>query len=148
MTTSRIRRAFTGRRRLVVAAAAAVLAAGGTATAVAVTGGPDDLAEARVAAGGGPADTGRQRAVDTARTVVPGGRIVSVEPDHDHGTRVWEVELRTGGGTEHEVDVSMADGTVLSHSVDHDDHDDHGEDGGHEDHGGHGDRNGLLGEGD
>ncbi|KUL38823.1 hypothetical protein ADL22_16255 [Streptomyces sp. NRRL F-4489] len=141
MATSRIRRAFTGRRRwLAAGAAAAVLAAGGTATAVAVTGatdgGTDGGTDARAgSSAAGPADIGRQRAVDAARTVVSGGRVVSVEQDHDHGTRVWEVEIHTAGGVEHEVDVSMADGKVLSHSVDHDDRDDHGHehDHGHDD---------------
>ncbi|MFF2808308.1 PepSY domain-containing protein [Streptomyces sp. NPDC058000] len=113
MAASRIRRALTGRRRwIAVGAAAAVLAAGGTAVAVAATG--DTV---------GPLDTGRQRAVDAARKVVPDSRIVSVEPDHEHGVRVWEVELRTSNGAEHEVDVSVANGKVVSHGIDHD-HDD------------------------
>ncbi|MGG2461209.1 PepSY domain-containing protein [Streptomyces sp. RGM 3693] len=111
MAASRIRRALTGRRRWIAAgAAAAVLAAGGTAVAVAATG--DTV---------GPLDAGQQRAVDAARKVVPDGRVVSVEPDHEHGVRVWEVELRTGNGVEHEVDVSVANGKVVSHGIDHDD---------------------------
>ncbi|MEU7642012.1 MULTISPECIES: PepSY domain-containing protein [unclassified Streptomyces] len=111
MAASRIRRALTGRRRWLAAGAAAVVfAAGGTAVAVAATGDP-----------AGPSDTGRQRAVDAARKVVPDGRVVSVEPDHEHGVRVWEVELRTGNGVEHEVDVSTAHAKVVGHSIDHDD---------------------------
>ncbi|MFB7630161.1 PepSY domain-containing protein [Streptomyces sp. NPDC056149] len=143
MAPTRFHRALTGRRRwLTAGAAVAVLAAGGTAAAVAATDGATTPATRNAAStaadtaagttadntagnGSGTASTapddGQQRAVDVARRTVPGGRVVSVEPDHEHGVRVWEVELRTGNGVEHEVDVSRANGTVVSHSVDHDD---------------------------
>ncbi|MFE6684859.1 PepSY domain-containing protein [Streptomyces sp. NPDC057743] len=155
MAPTRFHRALTGRRRwLAAGAAVAVLAAGGTAVAVAATDGAtapttqNASDTAASSATGNTADTpagtgsdtastapddGQQRAVDVARRTVPGARVVSVEPDHEHGVRVWEVELRTANGFEHEVDVSRANGTVVSHSIDHDDDHDHGPDARHDD---------------
>ncbi|MBH1937557.1 PepSY domain-containing protein [Streptomyces sp. AV19] len=142
---SRIRRTLVGRRRwLVAGAAAVVLAGGGTATALAVADHDEDGGRGIAAAvydhdeGDGKgknkakddgweraaSEAGLRRAVDAALKAVPGGRPVSTELDDEDGTTVWEVEVRTADGVEHEVTVDAGSGKVLANTVDRDDHDD------------------------
>lgn len=59
-----------------------------------------------------------QIAVDKVSPQISGQVVVvSVEFDNDHSERVWEVELVTTDGAEHEIDVSSETGAVLKHEV-------------------------------
>ncbi|MFF9345909.1 PepSY domain-containing protein [Streptomyces sp. NPDC014734] len=63
------------------------------------------------------------------------GTVTSVDLEDDHRVRGgaashWEVEIRGGDGTRHELDVDAATAKVTADRPDddHDDHDDHGDD--------------------
>lgn len=57
-------------------------------------------------------------AAKVALTRVPGGEVRSIERDTHFGREVFEVEVRTSDGCEHEVVVSAADGKVVRVKVD------------------------------
>ncbi|MFI9632222.1 PepSY domain-containing protein [Nocardia sp. NPDC051929] len=116
--TTVFRRAYAGLRWLLVgtAVAAAVVGLSAVLSAVA-TGGPDDhtVAFRSVAADRSlAADTGigRQQAIDKALAAVPGGRVTSIQLDTDQGVAVWEVELTTPAGVEHDVTIDADSGQV------------------------------------
>jgi uncharacterized membrane protein YkoI len=83
---------------------------------------------------------GRERAGQLALAAVPGGRIVEIEAEQEHGRAVWSVKVVAGGVT-HDVHVDRSTGAVLrQHRQPVDDHggDRSGTDdrGGADDHGG------------
>lgn len=51
------------------------------------------------------------RAGDTARAAVPGSTLISIETEHNG---LWEVQVVTPDGTEHEMDVSADGATVVT----------------------------------
>ncbi|MEU1993795.1 PepSY domain-containing protein [Nocardia gamkensis] len=115
-----VRRALSGRRGLLAGAVVAAVLVGGPVALYAAT---DDQAPGghRVAAylsdhdwelTAAPA-IGRQQAVDKALRAVPGSTVVSAELDAEGPTTVWEVELRTPDGIEHEVTIDATSGAVL-----------------------------------
>ncbi|MEV6339080.1 PepSY domain-containing protein [Nocardia vinacea] len=61
----------------------------------------------------------RQQAIDEAVKAVPGGAVDSAEIDTERGASVWEVELTTPDGIEHEVTIDANTGKVLG-TVEHD----------------------------
>ncbi|MEU7766166.1 PepSY domain-containing protein [Nocardia sp. NPDC049190] len=123
--TTVLRRAFAGLRWVIVGATAAVVVAGGSlALAAFATGGnywntvsfePSESNWSLVA----NSTVTRQQAIDTAVDAVPGGRVTSAEIDKEAGTAVWEVELTSPDGVEHEVIIDASSGKVLS-TVNHD----------------------------
>ncbi|MBF6165839.1 PepSY domain-containing protein [Streptomyces gardneri] len=123
--TTVLRRAYAGLRWLMVGTAVAAAVVGLSAVLAAVaTGGPDDHTvsfQSSAADWSLVADTGisRQQAIDKAVQAVPGGRVVSAELDTDRGKPVWEVELTTPQGVEHDVTIDAGSGEVLA-DVDHD----------------------------
>ncbi|WP_067808975.1 PepSY domain-containing protein [Nocardia beijingensis] len=123
--TTVFRRAYAGLRWLLVGTAVAAAVVGLSAVLAAVaTGGPDDhtVAFRSVAADRSlMADPGmsRQQAIDKALAAVPGGRVGSVEFDTDRGVAVWEVELTTPDGVEHDVTIDANSGRARA-VVDHD----------------------------
>ncbi|WP_174187681.1 PepSY domain-containing protein [Nocardia barduliensis] len=115
-----IRRALPGRRRLLAGAAVAAVLVGGPVAVYAATS-PQAPGRHAVAAAlpdhdwaltAAPA-IGRQQAIDKAIQAVPGSTAVSAELDAEGATTVWEVELRTPDGMEHEVIVDANSGAVL-----------------------------------
>ncbi|WP_327119487.1 PepSY domain-containing protein [Nocardia sp. NBC_01730] len=121
-------RAFAGLRWILVGAAAVAVVAGVShAVATVATGGNggnggNTVAFSTPATGWSLiADPGitRQQAIDKAVEAVPGGRAGSAEFDTDGGSAVWEVELVTPDGVEHEVTVDANSGKVLA-TVNHD----------------------------
>ncbi|MGK8522840.1 PepSY domain-containing protein [Nocardia asteroides] len=114
-----IRRALPGRRGLIAGAAVAALLVGGPVALYAATS-PQGLDRQSVAAHL-PEDwaltaaptIGRQQAIDKALAAVPGSAVVSAELDAEGRTTVWEVELRTPDGIEHEVTIDANSGAVL-----------------------------------
>lgn len=120
------RHAFAGLRWILVGAVlAAVVAGAGIGVAAVVLGhGPQE----RTASFDRPApewslvaDPGidRQQAMDAAVAAVPGSRAVSAEFDTEHRSAVWEVEVVTPDGVEHEVTVDADTGEIVG-AVEHD----------------------------
>lgn len=114
-----LRRALPGRRGLLAGAAVVAVLIGGPVALYAATSpqGPDRHAVAAYlpddwALTAAPT-IGRQQAIDKAIEVVPGSTVVSAELDGEGRTTVWEVELRTSDGIEHEVTIDANNGTVL-----------------------------------
>ncbi|MBF6192573.1 PepSY domain-containing protein [Nocardia implantans] len=117
---STVGRAFRGRRALLTAAVVAGLLVGGPVALYAATGShsPDRHAVAAYLSDHEWALTAaptisREQAVNKAREALPGGTVVSAELDAEGATAVWEVELRTPDGIEHEVTVDANSGAVL-----------------------------------
>jgi uncharacterized membrane protein YkoI len=52
---------------------------------------------------------------------VPSSTVESIEHDWERGVEVFEVELRTDGGVEHELVIDANDGHVISANTDDDD---------------------------
>ncbi|MEU2123427.1 PepSY domain-containing protein [Nocardia niwae] len=123
--TTVFRRAYAGLRWLIVGTAVAAAVVGLSAVLAAVaTGGPDGHTVAfrsSLADWSLVADTGvsRQQAIDKALAAVPGGRVRSTELDADRGVAVWEVEIVTPAGVEHDVTIDANSGAVRA-AVDHD----------------------------
>ena len=123
--TTVFRRAYAGLRWLLVGTAVAAAVVGLSAVLAAVaTGGPDDHTVAfRSSAADWSlvADTGvsRQQAIDKALEAVPGGQVRSTEFDTEGGVPVWEVEVVTPAGVEHDVTIDANSGAVRS-AADHD----------------------------
>jgi uncharacterized membrane protein YkoI len=65
----------------------------------------------------GPAITFSQ-AEQIARAHVPDATVESIELEYEHGQRVYEVELRTAQGVEHEILIDANDGHVVSARID------------------------------
>ncbi|MGK8523244.1 PepSY domain-containing protein [Nocardia asteroides] len=123
--TTVLRHAYAGLRWLVLGTAVAAAVVGLSAVLAAVaTGGPDAHTISFQSSAGDwslVADTGitRQQAIDKAVAAVPGGRVLSAEFDIDRGNPVWEVELTTPQGVEHDVTIDANSGEVIA-AVDHD----------------------------
>lgn len=100
-------------RVLIIGAAAATVAIAGTTAALAT--GPDDH----------PAVT-LTTAEQKARAAVPGTRVTEAELEHEHGHKVWELDLTDRTGREHEVTIDATSGKLIHQARDHDD--DHGRD--------------------
>lgn len=49
---------------------------------------------------------------------VPNATVESIERDSEHGSTVYEVELRAADGTEHEIVIDANDGRVLRAEID------------------------------
>ncbi len=64
-----------------------------------------------------PAITFRQ-AEEIARRHVPDATLESIELDYERGVRVYEVELRTADGVEHEILIDANDGHVVDARID------------------------------
>ncbi|WP_330229597.1 PepSY domain-containing protein [Nocardia sp. NBC_00508] len=123
MTTA-FRRAYAGLRWVIFGAAVAAVVAGVSfALGAVATGGHDHTIAFNPSARDWSlvADPGinRQQAIDKAIEAVPGGRVDSAELDTDRGTPVWEVELTTPDGVEHEVTIDANSGQVLA-KINHD----------------------------
>ncbi len=58
------------------------------------------------------------QAEQIARDHVPDASVESIELEDEHGARVYEVELRTADGAEHEVLIDANDGHVIDARVD------------------------------
>lgn len=115
-----LRRTLSSRRGLLAGAVAAALLVGGPVALYAAAS-PQSPARQAVAAAvpdhewtltAAPA-IGREQAGDKAREAVPGSTVVSAELDDEGRTTVWEVELRTPDGVEHEVTIDATSGAVL-----------------------------------
>lgn len=102
---------------LLVGGALTALVVGTPAGAAIATPGTSSSATVTTASG----VTARQ-AVEIALGYVGGGRLVEVEPDHEHGRAVWEVEIAKGGVC-HEVDVDRGTGAVVGAEQDSPDDD-------------------------
>ncbi|WP_459546570.1 PepSY domain-containing protein [Nocardia sp. X0981] len=120
------RRAVSGLRWILIGAALAAVVAGASlgVAAVVLGHGPQERAVSfdRTATEWSlVADPGidRQQAMDAAVAAVPGSRAVSAEFDTEHGSAVWEVEVVTPAGVEHEVTVDADTGAVVG-AVEHD----------------------------
>ncbi|WP_372698281.1 PepSY domain-containing protein [Arthrobacter sp. JSM 101049] len=59
--------------------------------------------------------TSLEDAAQTALDEVPGSTLTSIETESDGDA--WEVQVVTDDGTEHEIDISMSDGTVIGQPV-------------------------------
>lgn len=124
-------------RKTVIATLAAVVVLGaGTATAVAVStdGGtsapasrqaPQRVGTATGGGGSDGADTSSgvrvtiEEAVAAARADTS-GTVTSAELDDDGPRLVWEVDIHTADGTEHEITVNSTTGAVLDSRIDED----------------------------
>ncbi|MGO4613494.1 PepSY domain-containing protein [Nocardia sp. 2YAB30] len=115
-----LHRAFAGLRWILVGAAAVAVVAGvSLALGVVATGekfGHTVSFSATATDWSLIADPGitRQQAIDKAVEAVPGGRTESAEFDTDGASAVWEVELVTPDGVEHEVTIDANSGKVLA----------------------------------
>lgn len=58
------------------------------------------------------------QAEQIARSHVPDARVESIELEDERGVRVYEVELRTADGVEHEVLIDANDGRVIDARID------------------------------
>ncbi|MEU7002170.1 PepSY domain-containing protein [Nonomuraea sp. NPDC046570] len=65
----------------------------------------------------------REQAEKTALAKVPGGKVTSSELETDDGLQAWEVDIAATDGTEHEISVDAAKGTVLADELDKTDDD-------------------------
>ncbi|MBF6225798.1 PepSY domain-containing protein [Nocardia abscessus] len=115
-----IRRVLPGRRGLLAGAAVAAVLVGGPVALYAATTPQVPGRHAIVAslqdhdwALTAAPTISRQQAIDKALQAVPGSTAVSAELDAEGATTVWEVELRTPDGIEHEVTVDANSGAVL-----------------------------------
>ncbi|MEV6321819.1 PepSY domain-containing protein [Nocardia sp. NPDC051787] len=122
--TTVLRRAYAGLRWIIVGTAVAAIVAGVSVALGAVAlGGHDHTIAFHPSTRDWSlvADPGitRQQAIDKAIEAVPGGRVDSAELDTDRGAPVWEVELTTPDGVEHEVTIDANSGNVLA-KVNHD----------------------------
>ncbi|MEU2037386.1 PepSY domain-containing protein [Nocardia niwae] len=111
-----VRRTLSGRRGLLACAAAAAVLIGGP-VALYATASPQAPARHAVtdhewSLTSAPA-IGEQQAADKAREAVPGSTVIATEFDDEGSTSVWEVELRTPDGVEHEVTIDATSGAVL-----------------------------------
>ncbi|WP_067176826.1 PepSY domain-containing protein [Microtetraspora niveoalba] len=101
-------------------AAAAAITAGGTAAFAA-----DQAPASSASAAGAPAPkrpaVSNEQAVRAALAEVPGGWVTATELEHEHGRRVWEIEVRASDGSQREVTVDAVKGSVLRNEADHDD---------------------------
>jgi hypothetical protein len=77
---------------------------------------PDDSADAD----GTGLGISQARAVEIALRAAGGGRVTKVERETEHGRPVFGIEV-ISGGTEHDLDIDRADGTILRHRA-RDDH--------------------------
>lgn len=75
------------------------------------------IASTAAAQGRAPGITFTQ-AEQIAHHVVPDATIESIELEHERGVRVYEVELRTADGVEHEVLIDANDGHVIDARID------------------------------
>lgn len=62
-------------------------------------------------------DIGFERAREIALRHVPGAHVESIERDFEAGQLVYEVELRTPQGVEHELWIDARDGRVLRDEI-------------------------------
>lgn len=60
----------------------------------------------------------REQAEKTALATVPGGKVTSSELETDDGLQAWEVDIAATDGTEHEISVDAAKGTILTDELD------------------------------
>ncbi|MBF6326950.1 PepSY domain-containing protein [Nocardia transvalensis] len=84
-----------------------------------------DISAPRLTASHGPRLTAdpavsMDQAVEKAKEAVPGGTVDSVDLDHERGTLVWEVDIDTPDGLEHEVQIDANNGNVIANHVDDD----------------------------
>lgn len=121
--SSVIRRAFASLRWIIVGAAVIGATVAGLALATSTVGHKDhtvavNLSDTDWVLLAGP-QISRQQAIDEAVKAVPGGAVDSAEIDTERGVSVWEVELTTPDGIEHEVTIDANTGKVLG-TVEHD----------------------------
>ncbi|WP_062982291.1 PepSY domain-containing protein [Nocardia anaemiae] len=119
--SSVIRRAFASLRWIIVGAAVVGATVAGLALATSTVGHKDHTVAVNVSATDlallADPQISRQQAIDEAVRAVPGSTVDSAEIDADRG--VWEVELSTPDGVEHEVSVDVKTGKVVG-TVEHD----------------------------
>ena len=63
---------------------------------------------------------GREKAKQIALKRTNGGRVTDCELDYEHGTRVYEIEIRKGR-YEYDIDVNAYTGKIVDYDVDYDD---------------------------
>ncbi|MBF6170757.1 PepSY domain-containing protein [Nocardia blacklockiae] len=112
---------WSGLRWMLVGAVAIALIGGGVALASLGTGGTAAAAVRtdQVRTQADPSVT-RDQATAKALEAVPGGTVLSAEPDTERGTTVWQVDVRGTDGIEYEVQVDAGSGAVLGTDRDDD----------------------------
>ncbi|MEV5833592.1 PepSY domain-containing protein [Nocardia sp. NPDC052112] len=121
--SSVIRRAFASLRWLIVGTTVVGATVAGLALATSTVGPGNhtvavNLSDTDWVLLAGP-QISKQQAIDEAVQAVPGSTVDSAEIDTVRGAAVWDVELRTPDGIEHEVTIDANTGKVLG-TVEHD----------------------------